>query len=91
MATCVAPSVCPSRRAVPSIPLAPPLRLDGAEEMMVLLLGVWNKPKPDPQMNSRHIISILVGLGREYCEQKKSYSKYCHADASQYSGMDTFY
>ena len=29
---------------------------------MVLLLGVWNKPKPDPQMNSRHIISILVGL-----------------------------
>ena len=62
MATCVAPSVCPSRRAVPNIPLAPPLRLDGAEEMIVLLLGVWNNPKPDPQMNSRHIISTLVGL-----------------------------
>lgn len=30
--------------------------------MIVLLLGVWNNPKPDPQMNSRHIISTLVGL-----------------------------
>ena len=74
MATCVAPSVCPSRRAVPNIPLAPPLRLDGAEEMIVLLLGVWNNPKPDPQMNSRHYNIHISRVGREYCEQEKSCS-----------------
>ena len=34
-----APKVWPSMRAVPSIPLAPPLRCCGAEETMMLLLG----------------------------------------------------
>lgn len=36
-ATRVVPNVCPNNRAVPSIPLAPPLRLVGAEETMVTL------------------------------------------------------
>ena len=39
-ATNEAPIVCPIKRAVPHIPLAPPLRLDGAEPIIVLLLGV---------------------------------------------------
>ena len=39
-ATRVAPRVCPKSRAVPIIPLAPPLRWMGAEAMIVLLLGV---------------------------------------------------
>ena len=34
-ATNAAPELRPNRRAVPSIPLAPPLLLRGAEEMMV--------------------------------------------------------
>lgn len=48
-ATRVAPKVCPSNLAVPIMPLAPPLRLVGADDMMVLLFGVWNNPKPAPQ------------------------------------------
>ena len=39
-ATSVVPNVCPSKRAIPSIPLAPPERFVGAEEIIVLLLGV---------------------------------------------------
>lgn len=60
-ATSVAPSVCPSSRAVPIMPLAPPLLLTGAEAMIVLLFGVWNKPNPMPQMIMCHIISLSVG------------------------------
>jgi len=41
--------VCPNSRAVPSMPLAPPLRSRGAAAIMVRLLGVWNRPKPAPQ------------------------------------------
>lgn len=39
-ATSVVPNVCPVRRAIPIMPLAPPERWVGAEEMIVLLLGV---------------------------------------------------
>ena len=39
-ATSVVPDVCPNRRAIPSIPLAPPERFVGAEEIIVLLFGV---------------------------------------------------
>ena len=56
---------------VPSIPLAPPLRLEGAEEMIVLLLGVWNKPNPAPQINRRHIISVFVGLSGNMASRKR--------------------
>ena len=60
-ATSVEPRVWPSSRAVPIMPLAPPLLLTGAEAMIVLLFGVWNKPNPMPQMSIRHIISLSVG------------------------------
>lgn len=39
-ATNVVPVVCPKRRAIPSIPLAPPERCVGADEIIVLLFGV---------------------------------------------------
>ena len=39
-ATNVIPVVCPIKRAIPNIPLAPPERCVGAEEIIVLLLGV---------------------------------------------------
>ena len=39
-ATIVVPVVCPNSRAIPNIPLAPPERLDGAEDIIVPLLGV---------------------------------------------------
>lgn len=45
-ATRVVPNVCPNNRAVPSIPLAPPLRLVGAEETMVTLFGVRTVRSP---------------------------------------------
>ena len=48
-ATNVVPSVCPSSRAVPCIPFAPPLRERGAADIIVLLFGGWNRPKPIPQ------------------------------------------
>ena len=61
MAAAAAPMVCPKSLAMPSIPLAPPLRLGGAEAMIVLLLGVKNVPKPMPPNTIRHIMSKLVG------------------------------
>ncbi len=61
-ATRVVPNVCPNNRAVPSIPLAPPLRRVGAEETMVTLFGVWNSPKPIPQRVIRHTIFQLSGM-----------------------------
>lgn len=62
MATPVVPIVCPMRRAMPSIPLAPPLRLRGADDTNVRLLGVWNKPNPAPQNMILHQMSILSAL-----------------------------
>lgn len=38
-ATSAAPLLCPSSRAVPNIPLAPPLRSRGAEVIIVWLFG----------------------------------------------------
>ena len=49
-ATREAPVVCPVRRDIPSIPLALPLRFCGAEDINILLLGVWNSPKPKPHI-----------------------------------------
>lgn len=60
-ATNVVPSVCPSSRAVPCIPFAPPLRERGAADIIVLLFGVWNRPKPIPQSINRQAMSISVG------------------------------
>ena len=48
-----APSVWPVRRAVPSMPLAAPLRCSGAEVTMVWLLGDWNSAKPAPHSAMR--------------------------------------
>ena len=62
-ATNVVPSVCPNRRAVPCIPLAPPLREVGAEEMIVTLLGVWNNPNPAPHTAILQIIWLFSGRG----------------------------
>lgn len=62
IATNVVPNVCPMSRAIPSIPLAPPERLGGAELMIVLLFGVWNKPNPAP-----HIISGIMICGIDEC------------------------
>lgn len=50
--------VCPSKRAIPNIPLAPPERCVGAEEIIVLLFGVWNNPKPAPHSIKRRMILI---------------------------------
>ena len=60
-ATNVVPSVCPNSRAVPCKPFAPPLRERGAADIIVLLFGVWNRPKPIPQSINRQAMSILVG------------------------------
>ena len=57
-----APVVCPTRRAVASMPLALPLRWGGAEAMRMLLLGDWKRAKPAPQSISRQIISPWGGL-----------------------------
>lgn len=50
--------VCPNRRAIPNIPLAPPERCVGAEEIIVLLFGVWNNPNPAPHSIKRSMILI---------------------------------
>ena len=55
-ATNVVPVVCPNKRAIPSIPLAHPERCVGAEEIIVLLFGVWNSPKPAPHNINLRII-----------------------------------
>lgn len=68
-ATNVVPSVCPNRRAVPCIPLAPPLREVGAEEMIVTLLGVWNNPNPAPH-TAILIKSVLLALAAAYAAKK---------------------
>ena len=63
IATNVVPNVCPISRAIPSIPLAPPERLAGAELIMVLLFGVWNKPKPAPHIIRGIMIRGIVAPG----------------------------
>ena len=70
-ATNVVPSVCPNRRAVPCIPLAPPLREVGAEEMIVTLLGVWNNPNPAPQTAILQIIWLFSGWGGSSASRNK--------------------
>ena len=57
IATPVVPTVWPTSLAMPSMPLAPPLRLTGTEDTMVRLLGVWNSPKPAPQSMMRQNMS----------------------------------
>src|SRR6185312_477487 len=56
-----APVVWPRSRAVPSMPLAPPLRSRGADPSIARLLGVWNRPKPKPHSAMRQAISALPG------------------------------
>ena len=58
-----APVVCPSRRAVASMPLAEPLRSGGAEAIRMLLLGDWKSPNPAPQSISRQTMAPCVGCG----------------------------
>ena len=74
-ATKAAPTVCPSKRAIPSIPLAPPLRSRGAEAMIVLLLGVMNKPKPIPPRNIRQMISMWEGCAGITASRKRATPK----------------
>lgn len=49
-ATKAAPVVCPSSRADPMIPLAPPLRSGGALDMIAFKFGDWKKPNPAPHI-----------------------------------------
>ena len=74
-ATSAAPVVCPSRRAVASMPLAPPLRPAGADEMMMLLFGDWNNPKPNPHRASRQRIAPSVGTAGRQAVQKSPTAK----------------
>ncbi len=60
-ATSAAPTVWPRSRAVPSMPLAPPLRSRGAEPRMARLLGDWNRPKPAPHSVMRQAMSPTAG------------------------------
>ena len=53
----MAPKPCPMWRAVPSMPLAAPLRCTGAEVTIVWLLGDWNMAKPAPHKAMRHAMS----------------------------------
>ena len=53
--------VCPSSRAVASIPPAAPERSRGAELKIVRLLGDWNKPKPIPHSAIRQAMSSVSG------------------------------
>lgn len=68
-ATSVVPNVCPKSRAIPNIPLAPPERRVGAEEMIVLLFGVWKRPKPAPQSINHRMMPVTdesaVNVDRE--------------------------
>lgn len=51
--TSVAPRVCPTSRAVLCIPPAPPVRRTGVAMTITMLFGVWNSPKPMPQIAIR--------------------------------------
>ena len=51
----VVPVVCPTRRPMLSIPLAPPERALGAEDIIMLLLEVWNMAKPIPVTAMHHM------------------------------------
>ena len=59
-----APTVWPRSRAVPSMPLAPPLRSRGAEVMMTRLLGDWNRPNPAPHSAMRQMMSTSPGTAK---------------------------
>src|ERR1700733_2649632 len=60
-AVSAAPIVCPVRRAVATMPLAPPLRPGGALDMIALKFGVWKKPKPSPQIAMRQTMLRMLG------------------------------
>jgi len=56
-----APMVCPTRRAVATMLLAPPLRPGGALDINAFRLGAWKKPNPNPQIAMRQTISATPG------------------------------
>lgn len=58
-ATRAAPELCPTKRAVASIPLAEPLREAGAEAIIIELLGDWKMPKPAPHKMRRRMMSVV--------------------------------
>ena len=79
-------SVCPERRAVPSMPLAPPLRSRGAAAIMVRLFGVWNRPNPAPATAIRHATSNNEGWGGSHAERAEAEREQQEADATEKPG-----
>ena len=69
------PNVCPKSRAMPNMPLAPPERLVGAEDMIVLLFGVWNNPNPMPHTTSRQIMLMSEDSGVSIDKEKSPAAK----------------
>ena len=74
-ASITAPSVCPVNRAVPSMPLAAPLRCSGAEVTMVWLLGDWNSANPAPHKAMRQTMSIGDGLAGKAASSNRPQAK----------------
>ena len=44
------------------MPLALPLRWGGALDINAFMLGVWNSPKPMPQITMRQTMLAMLGL-----------------------------
>ena len=60
-ATSAAPQAWPVRRAVATMPLAPPARSRGALPMIAFMFGAWNRPKPIPHTAMGHAMANGVG------------------------------
>ena len=53
----------PSGATVATMPLALPLRCDGALAISARKLGVWKKPNPMPQITMRQTMLAVPGSG----------------------------
>lgn len=75
---------------MPNMPLAPPLRWRGAEATIVLLFGVWNRPKPHPAQGHAPNNVAVARVRGKYAEQEQSAGENRQADTTQYAGVDPF-
>ncbi len=79
----------PNSRAVPSIPLAPPLRSRGAGDNGVIIRRL-EQADPAPQRIIGQIIFRSEG-GRQHDQRKQPGCHYHHSQRPQQTGMKTFY
>ena len=83
----VDPNVCPVNRAVLCIPPAAPVRSTGVAITITILLGVWKKPNPIPQIAIRQTISHSPALDGKNIKNNKPTAKIIMPDAAVNPGL----